>query len=73
MMENHEVARELGALTEAVNGLRRDVQEVKEQRADLSRRTGVLERFMHWAKGAIWIVGGVAGFLGLDRIAKVFH
>jgi len=73
MMESYEVSRELGRLTEAVNGLRRDMQEFKAQRADLSKRTGALERFMHWAKGAIWITGGVAGFLGLDRITKMFH
>lgn len=73
MIHDHEIARELGQLTEAVNGLRRDMHEFKSQRADLSRRVGVLERFMHWAKGAIWIVGGVCGWLGFDRLGKLLH
>ena len=63
----------LGRLTEAVNGLRRDMTNISEQRADLSRRVGVLERWKAWVTGAIGIMTGVVSFLGYDRITKIFH
>lgn len=72
-MENHIVARELGHLTEAVQGLRRDIQEFKEQRANLSRRVGALENFKAWTKGAGGALGGAVAVLGVERLAQLFH
>ncbi|MGD9724363.1 MAG: hypothetical protein AB7U76_24250 [Pirellulales bacterium] len=72
-MEGHEIALALGKLTEAVEGLRRDMQEFKFQRADLSRRTGFLERHAAWAKGAMAAIGAAVTALGVDRIAAFFH
>lgn len=72
-MEDHAIARELGHLTEAVQGLRRDIQEFKEQRIHLSQRVGNLENFKAWTKGAGGAVGGAVAILGVDRLAQLFH
>jgi len=72
-MESHQVVHALGELTEAVKGLRRDIQEFKEQRADLSKRVGNLENFKAWTKGAGGTIGGAVAVLGIERLAQLFH
>lgn len=72
-MEEHIVARELGKLTEAVEGLRRDVSEFKAERADLSQRVGYLENYKSWTKGWIGALGVLVATLGLDRLSHFFR
>ena len=71
-MEEHQVSHALGGLTEAVNGLRRDMQEFKVQRANLSKRVGALENFKAWTKGAGGALGVAVATLGLDRLSLIF-
>ena len=71
-MEEKAVSHALGGLTEAVNGLRRDVQEFKEQRIHLSQRVGALENFKAWTKGAGGALGIAVATLGLDRLSLIF-
>jgi hypothetical protein len=71
-MEDHAIARELGHLTEAVQGLRRDMQEFKDQRIHLSQRVGSLENFKAWTKGAGGALGVAVATLGLDRLSLIF-
>jgi hypothetical protein len=71
-MEEKAVSHALGGLTEAVNGLRRDVQEFKLQRSELSKRVGALENFKAWTKGAGGALGIAVATLGLDRLSLIF-
>lgn len=70
-MDERIVAEKLGGLTEAVNGLRRDMQEFKDQRVNLSHRVGALENFKAWTKGAGGALGIAVTTLGIDRIVAV--
>ena len=68
------VARELGRLTEAVEGLKESFEKHIDDDNKVERRVGKLENRHSWAHGALVTVGTAVGFLGLDRLSSIlFH
>jgi hypothetical protein len=73
-MDPSTIARELGRLTEAVEGLKESLERRNENHDKLAYRVSKLENKHSWAHGALVTVGTVVGFLGLDRLSSVlFH
>lgn len=72
-MESTEVARELGRLTEAVNGLKGSVEKHIKDTSDLEVRVGKLENKLAWAKGIVTALGGAVGLLGIERLSLIFR
>lgn len=76
-MENSQVSHALGGLTEAVNGLRRDMQEFKDQRANLSKRVASLEhsrsKLLGTVSGISAIVGVAGSWLATNLLPRIPH
>ena len=76
-MEAYQVSHALGGLTEAVNGLRRDMQEFKDQRANLSKRVASLEhsrsKLLGTVSGISAIVGVAGSWLATNLLPRIPH